>query len=86
MKRVIRITYDCRPDEPSAAHKAEIQRVFAELGWTMTQYGGGSSNVDSCYIEIQSEDRELDRTTLIAVLKRLGVPTEDDTGILGDVS
>jgi hypothetical protein len=86
MKRLIVISYDCRPDEPSAAYRAEIKQAFAELGWTVTQCGGGMSNVHRCFIDIEADDRELDMATLIATLERLGIPVGKDTGIEGDVS
>ena len=88
MKRHIVISYDCRADEPSATapYEAQIRQAFAELGWTVIQYGGGSSNVHRCHIDIQSNGPELDRPTLIATLERLGIPVGDDTSISGDVS
>ena len=87
MKRHIAISYECRPDEPSATapYEAQIRQAFAELGWTVTQYGGGSSNVHRCHIDIEADDRELDRPTLVAMLKRLGIPI-DDIGIHGQLS
>jgi hypothetical protein len=53
-------------------YEAQIRQAFAELGWTVTQYGGGSSNVHHCPVDIQSDDRELARPTLIATLERAG--------------
>jgi hypothetical protein len=85
-KRHISISYDFREGEYSVWQEAEIRQAFAELGWTLTQYGGGSSNVDRCSISIESEDRDLDRPTLIATLERLGIPVGDNTGIYGDLS
>jgi len=87
MKRHIVISYDCRPDEPSATapYEAQIRQAFAELGWAVTQYGGGLSNVHRCYIDIQSDNRELDRPTLVTALQRLDI-AGDDVSIHGDVS
>ena len=86
MKRQIAISYDCRSDEPSAVYSAQIRQAFAELGWTVTQCGGGSSNVHRCHIDIESDASELDRPALVATLKRLGIPVGDDLSISGDVS
>jgi hypothetical protein len=85
MKRRISISYDFRPDEPGEGQGAQIQQAFAELGWAVTYYGGGSSNVHRCYIDIESDDRDLDRPTLIATLVRLGIPVGGDTSIHGDL-
>src|SRR5262245_2121065 len=88
--RTISITYDFRPDEPSGGQEASIRQAFEELGWRVTYYGGGSSNVDRCYLDIESDTRDLDHPTLIATLKRLGIPLSADplTGIsiYGDVA
>jgi hypothetical protein len=88
--RRISIDYDFRPDEPSGSHASQIRQAFGELGWTVTQYGGGSSNVHRCYLDIESADHQLDHPTLIATLKRLGIPLTQDpsvyTSISGDVS
>jgi hypothetical protein len=85
MKRYIIISYDFRPDEPSGAYEAQIRQAFGELGWIVTQYGGGSSNVHRCYIDIESEDHHLDRPTLVKTLERLGIPM-GDIAIDGDLS
>jgi hypothetical protein len=88
--RHISIDYDFRPDEPNEAYTRQIRQAFAEFGWTVTQYGGGSSNVHRCFLAIESEDRPLDHPTLIATLKRLGIPLTENpftgTLIAGDVS
>jgi hypothetical protein len=82
-KRTISITYDFRPGEPIGGQEADIRRAFEELGWRVTYYGGGSSNVDRCYLDIESGGPELDHPTLIATLRRLGIPLSEDplTGI-----
>jgi hypothetical protein len=85
-KRRVSISYDFRPDEPSDGQETQIRQAFAELGWAVTYYGGGSSNVHRCYLDIESDDRDLDRPTLVATLKRLGIPVGDDTSIYGDLS
>jgi hypothetical protein len=88
--RHISIDYDFPPDEPSEVQASKIRQAFGELGWTMTQYGGGSSNVHRCCLDIESADRLLDHPTLLATLKRLGIPLTEDastyTTISGDVS
>jgi hypothetical protein len=89
-KRHISIDFDFPPDEPSEAHAARIRQVFGGLGWTVTQYGGGSSNVHRGSLDIESEDGRLDHPTLVAILKKLDIPLTEDTfthtNILGDVS
>lgn len=84
-KRNISIAYDFRDDEPSGGQETHIRQAFAELGWTVTGYGGGSSNVHRCFLDIESDDRDLDRPTLVATLTRLGIPVGDTTDIHGDV-
>src|SRR5262249_7259053 len=88
--RRISIDYDFRPDEPSPDHASQIREAFAQLGWTVTYYGGGTSNVHRGFLDIESSDRQLDHPTLIATLKRLGIPLTGNafthTGISGDVS
>lgn len=89
-ERHISISYNFRPDEPSGGQESEIRRAFAALGWKVTQYGGGSSNVNRCYLDIESADQPIDHPTLITTLKALGIPLAEDpsnhTDIHGDVS
>ncbi len=88
-KRSISINYDFRPDEPVGGQESEIRQAFAQLGWSVVQYGGGSSNVHRCGLVIESETSELDHPTLINTLAKLGIPLSSDqftgTSIYGDV-
>ena len=56
----------------------------------MAYHGGGMSNVDRCFLDVESDTHELDHPTLIATLRRLGIPLSDDpytgTHIQGDVA
>jgi hypothetical protein len=89
-KRCISISYDFRPDEPSGGQEMQIRQAFADLGWTVTYYGSGSSNVHRCFLDVESDDCQLDHPTLIATLMRLGIPLTEDpstyTTISGDMS
>jgi hypothetical protein len=89
-ERSISVSYNFRPDEPSGGQEADIRRAFAALGWRVTYYGGGMSNVDRCFLDIQSDTAELDHPTLIATLQEVGIPLSDEpytgTSILGDVA
>jgi hypothetical protein len=85
-KRRISISYDFRDDEPSKDYESQIRQAFADLGWTVTYYGGGSSNVHQCYLDLESDAPQLDRPTLLATLRRLGIPLGDNTFIHSDVS
>jgi hypothetical protein len=86
-KHSISITYPLANPTPSGD---QVRRAFAELGWTVTHYGIGSSSMDRDGLDIESDDRPLDHATLIAALKSLGIPLSEqqfnDTGIIGDVA
>ena len=86
-KHSISITYPFSNPTPSADH---VQRAFAELGWTVTHYGIGSSSMDRDGLDIESDGRTLDHPTLIATLNSLGIPLREqqfnDTTIIGDVT
>lgn len=82
--RHITFSYEFRDNEPSGGQEEEIRQAFAELGWKMTYYGGGSSNVHKCSVDLEAEDRTLDQKTMHATLTRLGIPTGDDSFIHGD--
>jgi hypothetical protein len=77
---------------PPYAHPdtEQVRRTFAELGWTVTYYGIGSSNLERDAIDVESDERPLDHPTLLATLRGLDIPLVEDpfnyTSISGDVS
>ena len=86
-KYSISVTYPLPHTTPSGDR---VRRAFAELGWTVTHYGIGSSSMDRDGLDIESEGRQLDHPTLIATLNSLGIPLSEqqynDTTIIGDVA
>lgn len=82
MKRHISISFYFGHSDPS---HSEVEQAFAELGWTVVHYGGGSSNIDRCYLTLESEDGHMDHPTLKATLTRLGIPLTEDTSVFGDL-
>jgi hypothetical protein len=87
MKCRINVSYAFRSDEPSGVYEAKIRKAFAELGGVVTDYGGGSWNVHWWYIDIESDDRALDRPEASRDSGSAGHPRGgDDIGIHGDLS
>jgi hypothetical protein len=83
-KRSIHVSHLLQPGAPTERITEELRRKFADLGWTVTFYGGVSPDWDELHIE--SKDHELDYPTLIATMASSGVPLyERDTYISGDL-
>jgi hypothetical protein len=83
-KRSIHVSHLLQPGAPTESISEELRRKFADLGWTVTFYGGVSPDWDALHIE--SEDHELDHPTLIATLASSCVPLyERHASIYGDL-